>query len=333
MITDCGLFALPFSRYLYNVKKIAVIDCGTNTFNLLVAEVTREGWSVLFHNKVAVKLGEGGFEEKIIHPHRFARGLDALLVHKSALDNLECDQTFAFATSALREASNGVDFIAKAKSLFGLDIELISGDREAELICEGVRSSMELGDEPVCIMDIGGGSTEFIIANAHEIFWKKSYLLGVSRLNDRIQPSDRVESSQLRELESILHLELSDLKEALVLHKVGRLVGSSGSFDTLRVLHFRDAIGDALAELHADIPLPAFQSIHQWLLRSSLADRMKHPAIPSIRAQYMPLAAHLVYFVLGFHPFTRLTHSAYSLKEGAIQTIISKLEWQETATA
>jgi len=315
------------------VKKIAVIDCGTNTFNLLVAEVTREGWSVIFHNKVAVKLGEGGFEDKIIHPHRFARGLDALLVHKSAIDNLQCDYTFAFATSALREASNGSYFIAKAKELFSIDIELISGDREAELICEGVRRSMNLGEEAVCIMDIGGGSTEFIIANAGEIFWKKSYLLGVSRLTDRIQPSDRIESTQLRELEGILHEQLADLKEALVKHGVKRLIGSSGSFDTLRALHFRDAIGDALPELYADIPLSAFQSIHQWLLKSSLADRMKHPAIPSIRAQYMPLAAHLVYFVLGFYPFTQLTHSAYSLKEGAIQSIIGKLDWSETETA
>jgi exopolyphosphatase/guanosine-5'-triphosphate,3'-diphosphate pyrophosphatase len=313
------------------VKKIAVIDCGTNTFNLLVAEVSPEGWSVIFHNKVAVKLGEGGFEERVIHPHRFARGLDALLVHKSAIDNLQCDHTFAFATSALREAKNGQEFTAKAKRLFGIDIELISGDREAELICEGVRSSMTLGDKPVCIMDIGGGSTEFVIANASEIFWKKSYLLGVSRLTDRIQPSDRIETTQLRELESILHDELSDLKEALNLHKVDRLVGSSGSFDTLRSMHFRDSLGDAIPELHADIPLSGFQSIHQWLLKSSLSDRAKHPAIPSIRAQYMPLAAHLVYFVLGYHSFKTLTHSAYSLKEGAIQSIIAKLDWSETA--
>jgi exopolyphosphatase/guanosine-5'-triphosphate,3'-diphosphate pyrophosphatase len=315
------------------VKKIAVIDCGTNTFNLLVAEVTRDSWSVIFHNKVAVKLGEGGFEEKIIHPHRFVRGLDALLVHKSAIDNLECDQTFAFATSALREASNGTYFIAKAKELFGVDIELISGDREAELICEGVRRSMDLGDEPVCIMDIGGGSTEFVIANAREIFWKKSYLLGVSRLTDRIQPSDRIEAAQLRELEGILHDELADLREALKSFAVTRLVGSSGSFDTIKAMHYRDSLGETILALHTDIPLAGFQSIHNWLLKSSLADRAKHPAIPSIRAQYMPLAAHLVYFVLGIHPFKQLTHSAYSLKEGAIHSIIASLEWPQTAEA
>lgn len=315
------------------LKKIAVIDCGTNTFNLLVAEATQDGWSVIFHNKVAVKLGEGGFDEGVIHPHRFVRGLDAMLVHKSAIDNLQCDFTFAFATSALRESKNGPAFINKVNQLFGIDVELISGDREAELIWEGVRSSMQLGEKPVCIMDIGGGSTEFVIANATEIFWKKSYLLGVSRLTDRIQPSDRIETSQLRELESILHGELSDLKQALSLHQVERLVGSSGSFDTLKSMHFRDTIGEANPELHTDIPLSGFQSVYQWLLKSSMSDRVKHPAIPSIRAQYMPLAAHLVYFVLGFHSFSTLTHSAYSLKEGAIQAILAKLEWPESAIA
>ena len=315
------------------MKKIAVIDCGTNTFNLLVVEANREGWTMLFHNKVAVKLGEGGFDENVIHPHRFARGLDALMVHKAAIDNLQCDHTFAFATSALREATNGGDFIARASALFGIEIELISGDREAELICEGVRKSMALGDEPVCIMDIGGGSTEFVIANDHEVFWKKSYLLGVSRLTDRIQPSDRIETAQLRELESILHHELADLREALKSYSVTRLVGSSGSFDTIKAMHYRDSIGETITALHTDIPLSGFQTIYQWLLKSSMSDRAKHPAIPSIRVQYMPLAAHLVYFVLGIHPFKQLTHSAYSLKEGAIHSILGSMDWPETNEA
>lgn len=312
------------------MKTIAVIDCGTNTFNLLVAEVNREGWSVLFHNKIAVKLGEGGFDEKRIHPQRFARGLDALLVHKSAIDSLQCDEIYAYATSALRESSNGVEFIEKAKQLFGIEIELISGDKEAELICEGVRMSMDLGEQPVCIMDIGGGSTEFVIANAQTIFWKKSYLLGVSRLNDRIQPTDRIETGQLRELESLLHYELADLREALLVHRVANLIGSSGSFDTLRAMHYRDTLGETIGSLHVDIPLNGFRSIHTWLLKSSLSERAKHPAIPSLRAQYMPLAAHLVYFVLGIHPFERLTHSAYSLKEGAIQRVTRRIVWPET---
>lgn len=309
------------------MKKLAVIDCGTNTFNLLVVEANRNMWSVVFSNKVAVKLGEGGFEDCVIHPHRFARGLDALLVHCAAMGNLECDNVYAFATSALREATNGADFICKAKALFGINIELISGDREAELIYRGVKASMDLGDEPSLIMDIGGGSTEFIIANRHEIFWKKSFLLGVSRLHDRIRPSDCIENSQLHSLENLLREELADLQAALSQFPVKRLIGSSGSFDTLRAMHYRDALAETTAYLHTEIPIKGFHAIHHWLLKSSLADRLKHSAIPNIRAEFMPMASHLVFFVLQMHPFKELIHSAYSLKEGAIESVLDTMDW------
>ncbi|MFN5620924.1 MAG: hypothetical protein ACK478_06460 [Flavobacteriales bacterium] len=315
------------------MKKLAVIDCGTNTFNLLVVEATRDTWNPLFSNKVAVKLGEGGFEDKLIRPHRFARGLDALMVHHVAIQNIQCDEVFAFATSALREASNGSEFVSKAKQLFGLNIELISGDREAELIWEGVRRSMDLGSEPSLIMDIGGGSTEFIIANAEKIFWKKSYLLGVSRLHDLVRPSERIEQHQLHELENLLRSELDDLQQALNQFPVKRLIGSSGSFDTLRAMHYRDALAEQLSSLHADIPLKGFHQIHHWLLGSSLVDRLKHTAIPSIRAEFMPMASHLVFFVLQMHPFSKLVHSAYSLKEGAIHSVLERLDWPEEEPA
>jgi exopolyphosphatase/guanosine-5'-triphosphate,3'-diphosphate pyrophosphatase len=310
------------------VKKLAVIDCGTNTFNLLVVEATRNNWNPLFSNKVAVKLGEGGFDDQVIRPERFARGLDALLVHHSAIQNIQCDEVFAFATSALREASNGNEFVSKAARLFGLEIELISGDREAELIWEGVRLSMDIGTEPALIMDIGGGSTEFIIANAHEIFWKKSYLLGVSRLHDRVRPSERIEPQQLHELENLLRKELIDLQDALKQFPVTRLIGSSGSFDTLRAMQYRDGLAEQINSLHAEIPMKGFHQIHHWLLASSMADRLKHSAIPNIRAEFMPLASHLVFFVLQMNPFKQLIHSAYSLKEGAIHSVLQRLDWQ-----
>jgi exopolyphosphatase/guanosine-5'-triphosphate,3'-diphosphate pyrophosphatase len=253
--------------------------------------------------------------------------LDALLVHHTAIQSLQCDEVFAFATSALREASNGSEFVAKAADLFGLEIELISGDREAELIWEGVRLSMDIGTEPALIMDIGGGSTEFIIANAQEVFWKKSYLLGVSRLHDRVRPAERIDKHQLHELENLLREELSDLQEALKQFPVTRLIGSSGSFDTLRAMHYRDGRVEQLNSLHAEIPMKGFHQIHHWLLGSSMSDRLKHAAIPNIRAEFMPMASHLVFFVLQMHPFNQLIHSAYSLKEGAIHAVLQRLDW------
>jgi exopolyphosphatase/guanosine-5'-triphosphate,3'-diphosphate pyrophosphatase len=106
------------------------------------------------------------------------------------------------------------------------------------------------------------------------------------------------------------------------------LIGSSGSFDTLLALYFNNSkknIADAL--LSNEIPLAAFPKIHSWLMNSTYEERVKHPVIPSMRAEYMPLASYLVKYVLDLSSFERLFHSAYSLKEGAMLEIMSTIEW------
>lgn len=310
--------------------RIAIIDCGTNTFNLLVADADREGWKLVFENKIAVKLGAGGFEHNEIIPSRFTRGLDALFCHSKNLLNYDVVKIFAFATSAIRESRNGNDFILQAHNLTGIEIKPIDGNEEAELIYKGIRQSMEIGKEPVLIMDIGGGSTEFIIADDSTIFWKKSYLLGVSRLFDLIKPSDRINHAEIQQLRSVLDRELTELKSALEQYKCTRLIGSSGSFDTLFALYRDVASGldNSIAPgLSNDIPVELFPSIHSWLLGSTFEERLKHPAIPSVRAEYMPLASYLIKYVLETKSIKQLTHSSYALKEGAIQSLIETMDW------
>ena len=310
--------------------RIAIIDCGTNTFNLLVADAEREGWKLVFENKIPVKLGAGGFEHNEIIPSRFTRGLDALFCHSRNLLNYDVEKIFAFATSAVRESRNGKDFIQQAHELTGIEIKAIDGDEEAELIYKGIRQTIDIGSHPALIMDIGGGSTEFIIADNSTIFWKKSYLLGVSRLFDLVKPSDRINHSEIHQLRALLDRELVDLRTALEKYNCHRLIGSSGSFDTLFALYRDLASGmdNSLApDLSNDIPIQIFPSIHSWLLGSTFEERLKHPAIPSVRAEYMPLASYLIKYVLETKSIHQLTHSAYALKEGAIQTLIEKMDW------
>ncbi len=311
--------------------RIAVIDCGTNTFNLLVADASPQSWQVVFQNKLPVKLGAGGFEDHTIVPARFIRGLDALQCHSVNSKNFKCERVFAFATSGIREATNGQDFIAKSKSLFNVDIELISGDREAELIYDGVRQTQDFGDEKVLIMDIGGGSTEFIIADGKTIFWKHSFLLGVSRLHDLVKPEDKMSEIDLNYIERLLTTELESLKEGLEKFPVKKLIGSSGSFDTLLALFLqRNGKDSGEVPLFNEIPLSGYKETHRWLLNSTFDERVRHPAIPSIRAEFMPLASCLVKHVLEMHHFDSLHHSGYSLKEGAMQEILSRINWPAT---
>jgi exopolyphosphatase/guanosine-5'-triphosphate,3'-diphosphate pyrophosphatase len=92
-------------------KRVAIIDCGTNTFNLLVKEKVEGKWKTLFKTKLPVKLGAGGFSENVLLPNRMARGIDALYSYKNVIDSLGVKDVRVFATSAVREASNGNEFV------------------------------------------------------------------------------------------------------------------------------------------------------------------------------------------------------------------------------
>ncbi len=310
--------------------RIAIIDCGTNTFNLLVADADRNGWNAIFQNKLAVKLGAGGFQQRHIIPSRFYRGMDAFYCHQQNILNFSCNKVFAFATSAIREADNGAEFAKRASAKFDIQIDVIDGDREAELIYSGITQTIQFGERPSLIMDIGGGSTEFIIADQSGILWKKSFLLGVSRLHELVKPSDRMKNEEVQTLNEMLAAQLKPLKDALEVHKVQWLVGSSGSFDTLFDLYVEGAKQQIQERgLSNEIPLHTFPGIHAWLMGSTFEQRLNHSVIPTIRAEYMPLASFLVNYVLTLAPFEKLYHSAYSLKEGAMMEIVKGIDWPE----
>jgi exopolyphosphatase/guanosine-5'-triphosphate,3'-diphosphate pyrophosphatase len=249
-----------------------------------------------------------------------------------------------FATSAVREASNGHEFVAKVKKHLNFDMEVISGDREAELIFEGVVQTTEEIKEDYLIMDIGGGSTEFIFVRDQKPLWRKSYLLGVSRLHGMLNPASRINQDDVNRLRSHLNKELQDLISFLKENPVRVLVGSSGSFDTLFDMYqfakAKDSSKDVSQDASQDsakgfterstesstegsrklneIPFNAYPSIHQWLVGSTLEERLKHPSIPQMRAEYMPLSTYLVKFILEQSSFNKIYQSEYALKEGVL---------------
>jgi len=349
------------SAELNNNQRVAIIDCGTNTFNLLVKEKVEGKWKTLFKTKLPVKLGAGGFSENVLMPNRMARGLDALFSYKNVIDSLGVKDVRVFATSAVREASNGNEFVAKVKKHLNFDMEVISGDREAELIFKGVVQTTEEIKEDYLIMDIGGGSTEFIFVRDHKPLWRKSYLLGVSRLHGMLNPASRINQDDVHRLRAHLNNELQDLISFLKENPVRVLVGSSGSFDTLFDMYKFGAAEGSVKGVAQDakqgsskgvsqgsskgpsvgpsakptllapfneptersmnlneIPFSSYPSIHQWLVGSTLEERLKHPSIPQMRAEYMPLSTYLVKFILEQSNFNKMYQSEYALKEGVL---------------
>ena len=189
--------------------RIAVIDLGTNTFNLFIAEINSDkSYTNLYQTKLSVKLGEGGIDKGFIAPVPFQRGIDTINIYKETISKYNVEKVFAYATSAIRTASNGKEFIDKVKEETGYEVEIISGDKEAELIYYGVRSAVVLTDSLSLIIDIGGGSTEFIIANKEKIYWKQSFLLGASRLLEKFKPSDPITDKELQQIINYFKIQL-----------------------------------------------------------------------------------------------------------------------------
>lgn len=300
--------------------RISIIDLGTNTFNLLVAEILADKQiNILHRSKYPVKLGEGGINQNYITKEAQKRAHLAFIEMRQIINSYHTIKTFGFATSAIRTAKNGMDFVKQIHQDFDIEIEVISGNREAELIYYGTREAVGLDDEVVAILDIGGGSNEIIIANSEKIFWKKSYPIGMTRLLEQFRPSDPIKMDELEEIEAFLKEKLSDLIQALKTYSVKTLIGSSGSFSTLRQIILAEEKNEFKADqTHYNIKLEDFNTLHRRFLESTLEERMQMEGMDSARVHLMVIASILINFLVKESELSVLFQSAYALKEGAL---------------
>lgn len=307
-------------------RNLAIIDCGTNTFNLLVAGVGKDGsWETVLNTKIPVKLAPSATTGKI-GSNRFGRGLDALHILKQNLVNTRTQSVFAFATSAIRESVNGREFVEAARKQVGLDLRIITGEEEARLIYLGVRQCFEMGTDKSLIMDIGGGSVEFIIANAEEVFWKQSLQIGVSRLKGTFMPDDPITETQVTEIQAYLANHLTGLAAAMGEHQPVRLLGSSGTFDTLvDMLSLRNP-GRYPSPLNFTNPIPVddIRAISKEITAMTHAERLQVPGLLPMRADMMVMSFALIDALLTLHPFTEIHQVSYALKEGALAHLLAQ---------
>jgi exopolyphosphatase / guanosine-5'-triphosphate,3'-diphosphate pyrophosphatase len=301
--------------------KIAIIDIGTNTFKLMISRVRVSGEvSLIDKEKIPVKLGEGGLHEGKINEQAFLRGVNALKALKSKIDRFQVDLTLAFATSAIRSSLNGKDFVKKVREETGIRIQTISGEKEAELIYFGVRQALDIGPEKALIMDIGGGSTEFIIADRDQIWWKHSFDLGASRLLQEINPSDPIRREEIRHLKDHLREQLSLLWAACEIHPVKTLIGSSGSFDSLAemIWHRFHTEENPLVKTEYHFNLAHFDQMYKILLDSTIEKRFRMKGLAPMRVEMIVVAVILIKFVLKKLKLSEMRLSTYSLKEGML---------------
>jgi exopolyphosphatase/guanosine-5'-triphosphate,3'-diphosphate pyrophosphatase len=171
--------------------KVAAIDVGSNSFHLVVVETSPDGGvHVLERAKEMVRLGESSLRDGVIPPAAYQRGLRALERLMTIARQYHPEAVVSVATSAVREASNGHGFLEAARRLCGVVVRVIDAGEEARLIYLGARQALNLSGRRVALFDVGGGSTDAILANEHQALLSSSLKVGVLRLRDHWQRTD-----------------------------------------------------------------------------------------------------------------------------------------------
>ncbi len=306
------------------MSKIGVIDLGTNTFNLLVAELKDHKEARYIHkDKIPVKIGEGGITKNIIQPAAMDRAIEALKKYSRELKEHGVLTLYALATSAVRDASNRNDFVLRAWNEAGVYINVISGQEEADLIFRGVQNAVPDKEGIMLIMDIGGGSTEFILFQNDQMLWKHSFNLGAARLLEHFKPSDPMLPKEIEAIENALKKELTPLWEITEKHRPLGMIGSSGSFDSFAEMIDSNVPNDESLDgmFFSEIDLEAYKGVHQKLLKSTREERLQMKGLIPMRVDMIVIASVMTHLVLKKLNLTSITQSAFALKEGVLERL------------
>lgn len=306
-------------------KTLAALDLGTNTFHLLVAEVTApDRYTVVLDEKIPVMIGKEGISHGYITEDAQQRALAALQQFRQLMDQHHVAYTKATATSAFRNAKNGQDLVARIQQDTGIEVHVISGDQEAAYIYQGVREAVLLDREPALVVDIGGGSVEFIIGNADTLYWKQSFEIGAQRLLDRFQRTDPMHPEEVERMRRHFAEQLPALDEACQQYQPRTLVGASGAFDTFSDIYVHQTNLPTAKSAELPITLDGFYLIHQALTQKSREERLRIPGMLAMRVDMIVVASWLVDELIQRYRPSALRVSAYALKEGLLRETIDR---------
>lgn len=293
--------------------RVAVIDLGTNTFNLLVADVHQSDFTIVHNSKEGVALGMGGINERNIDEAATERAFHAFEKFKEICDSFGVEKIVGIATSAVRDAVNGEAFVKMLYDKFQISIEIIDGLREAELIYKGVSWSYDFPKTSL-IMDIGGGSTEFIRVEKGKELQAASLNIGVSRAYQLFEFSDPLSQTDRKELENWFETqasELSDFKACPI------LVGASGSFETFYEMTHLVPFPQGTTPIQ--LTRKELLATIDTILNSTLEERENNPFILPIRRKMAPIAALKTKWIIEKFGIEEIYISPCSLKEGVLR--------------
>ena len=313
--------------------KLAGIDIGTNTLRLLIAEFSAEGkYRTVESGRNITRLGEGMSSAGRLKDEAMDRALCVLKGYADKCSEIHVGSIYAVATSAVREAANGRDFLSRVKNETGIDAKVITGEEEARLTMLGVSSALEISGHDVLMMDIGGGSTEFIMTSNGNVEFRKSTDIGVVRFTEQYIESDPPRKKEIELLEMAVEERLRGEVRFIGLKNSGRIpaggefIGNAGTVTTLSAIDQMMRVYDPEKVNGYRISRDGVKNILNILAGMTNKERMDLPGVEDGREDLIVAGALVVYKVMEWFGFYEMTVSDSGLREGLVADLYNRLK-------
>jgi exopolyphosphatase/guanosine-5'-triphosphate,3'-diphosphate pyrophosphatase len=305
--------------------RIAAIDCGTNSIHMIVVRIRPDlSFEVIDREKEMVRLGSGGLDGRALTNEGTTAALQAFSRFRRLAESHQVEEILAAATSAVREAENGGEFLAAVARETGIKPQVISGTEEARLIHLAAVYGVDVAGASAVVVDIGGGSVEITHGAGTSLRVAKSFKLGVIRLTERFVHSDplsgRDERKLVRHIDEDLAKYLRDIRSS----GFDRVIGTSGtilSLGTVAVAERRRAT-DEIRNLR--VPTKQIRRLRKEVTDQSISERMKLPGLDPRRADLIVAGAVLLDTVLRHLQATEITLCDFALREGLVLDYIQR---------
>ncbi len=301
----------------------AAIDVGTNTLRLLIAEaVSHDDFIILHEEQEITRLGEGLIPSRLLQDGPWRRSLVVLRRFAEVTRSFKAEGVAAVATSAVREAMNREELVAEIARETGLTVRVIDGREEARLTLLGVRRGLRLGSWRILVMDVGGGSTEFVLAKGEAIEAIVSTGLGVVKLTEQYLLSDPPTPGELLALQHVVARRIDRLRSELPALEGTQLVGTAGTLTTLAAIDLGLVTYDWEKVQGHCVSLATVRELLDRLASLPLPDRRGIPGLESGRADVILAGAAIVAASLERLGYKEIRVSDGGLREGILLDLL-----------
>ncbi|MDQ1436564.1 MAG: exopolyphosphatase / guanosine-5-triphosphate,3-diphosphate pyrophosphatase [Acidimicrobiaceae bacterium] len=297
---------------------VAAIDCGTNSTRLLVTD--GEG-RILERLMRITRLGQGVDASRRLAPEAIERTVAVLKEYRNAIDRLGAERVRMTATSAARDASNRDEFFDAAEAVLGVRPELLAGDEEGRLSFGGATTELDPADGPFLVVDIGGGSTEFVLGTT-EAESVLSLDIGCVRITEQFIHSDPPAPEELSQAVSVVHAYMEDVARDVPGAKEARtLVGLAGTVTTMAAVEIGLAQYDRDRIHHFVLTRDAAEDVFRTLATERRADRLHNPGLEEARADVIVGGAVILVTMMRHFGFDRCLVSEADILDGLAATL------------